>query len=328
MNTLLSARSHLGDVSSYRYAGLFVLLAVLWGVSFPAIRVGLPYMPPVLFAAARYDVAGLCLLGYVAVARDVWLPASDGDVLAILAGGAFLVAGNGLVFVGEQFTTSGVAAVVFSLVPIFTSAFAWLLLVDRGYAPVQIAGVLVGLAGVWIVADPEPSNLLAAVSVVTGEAATDVMASEVYGMWLVLLAAALVALGSVLVDRAEPRLTTAPLTAWAMVAGGVILHGVSLAAGERPAAVEVTAEAVAAVGYLGLFASALAYLVYFDLLDRFGPLEVNLVSYAVPVVAAVGGWLLLDEQVTPSVVGGFLVILAGFALVKHRQLRDWDVLAG
>lgn len=311
MNRLLSADRDGRDVSRLRDAGLFVLIAVLWGVSFPAITVGLPYMPPVLFAAGRYDTAGLFLLGYVAVVRDDWLPETVDDYGAILAGGAFLVAGNGLVFVGQQFTTSGVAAVVFSLVPIFTSAFAWVLLTDRRYTRTQVAGVVVGLAGVWVVADPEPTSL---------------MGAEVVGLWLVLLAAALVALGSVLVDRAEPTLSIVPLTAWSMFVGGVILHGISVGTGEPIADVEVTVEAVASVLYLGLFATALAYVVYFDLLDRFGPLEVNLVSYAVPVVAALAGWLLLDERITPTTIAGFFVILAGFALVKHRELREEDWL--
>lgn len=307
MNILLSSRFHWQGVPRHRYVGLFVLLAVLWGVSFPAIGVGLPYLPPVLFAAARYDTGGLFLLAYVVLVSNRWLPGTRGDVEAILAGGAFLVAGNGLVFVGEQFTTSGVAAVVFSLVPILTSAFAWLLLADRGYTRLQVVGVLVGLVGVWVVADPEP---------------TDLIGAQVVGMWIVLLAAALVALGSVLVDRAEPALSNPPLVAWSMVVGGVFLHALSLGVGESAGSVEVTAEAVLSVVYLGLFASALAYLVYFDLLERVGPLEINMVSYAVPVVAAGGGWILLDEPITLTTVAGFLVILAGFALLKHRELRE------
>jgi len=82
-----------------------------------------------------------------------------------------------------------------------------------------------------------------------------------------------------------------------------------------------------AVLYLGIFASAVAYIVYFDLLARYGPLEVNLVAYASPVVAAVAGWLLLAEPITPTTVGGFAVILAGFVLLKRRELRALAAVA-
>jgi len=72
---------------------------------------------------------------------------------------------------------------------------------------------------------------------------------------------------------------------------------------------------------IAVFATALAFLVYFFLLGAYGPLETNLVSYAVPIVATALGWALLDEQVTVWTGVGFLLILGGFALLKRRELR-------
>lgn len=307
MNNLISRGANRTRVSRYRHAASFLLLAVLWGVSFPAIDAGLGFLPPVLFAASRYSSGGVLLLAYVALVSDEWLPRTRNDWYAVLAGGAFVIGGNALVFLGQQYTTSGVAAVVFSLVPILTTAFAWLLMPRRSYSTSSIAGVLLGLIGVVIVADPSPAGMV-------GDEAT--------GAFLVFLAAVVVALGSVLLNRARPTLAIAPLTSWAMLLGGVLLHAASFAAGESLADATVTPTAVLSVLYLGVFASALAYAIYFHMLNEFGPLEINLVSYLVPVFAAIGGWVLVDQSITASVVLGFGVIFAGFVVLKHRQFAE------
>lgn len=299
---------HLLDrvVSRYRSLALFVGLAVLWGGSFPAIEVGLEYFPPVLFAAARYDVAGLVLLAYALVAAPRWRPTERADVSVIVASGLFMIAGNSLLFVGQQFTTSGVAAIIYSLVPILTTVAAWGLLPSERISAVGLVGILFGLVGVAAIARPDPANLLAA---------------DVVGKGLVTLAAVSVAIGSVLVRRSESTLPQTTFTAWSMLVGAAILHAFSAAAGESLAGVAFPPVALGVLGYLAVFATAVAFLIYFYLLETFGPLETNLVAYAVPVVATVLGWAWLDEPVTAWTILGFVLILTGFVVLKRVALR-------
>jgi drug/metabolite transporter (DMT)-like permease len=293
-------------VSRYRAVALFVTLGVLWGGSFPAIEVGLAYFPPVLFAAARYDFAGVLLLAYAAVAASRWLPAGRTDLYAVLASGTFLIAGNSLLFVGQQYTTGGVAAVIYSLVPILTTGLAWGLLPDERHTIAGIVGVLVGFVGVVVVARPDPANLLA---------------PGVVGKALVTFAAVSVALGSVLVRRADSTMPDTAFVAWSMLVGAAILHAFSAAAGESLAAVEMATPGVLSLAYIAVFATAAAFLIYFFLLGAYGALETNLVSYLVPVVATLLGWAYLDEPVTLWTVGGFGLILTGFVLLKRRELQ-------
>jgi drug/metabolite transporter (DMT)-like permease len=285
---------------------MFVGLAVLWGGSFPAIEVGLEYFPPVLFAAARYDVAGVLLLAYAAVATGRWRPVTRADAWVVLASGVFMIAGNSLLFVGQQFTTSGVAAILYSLIPILTTAFAWGLLPGERHSLVGFVGILLGLAGVAVIARPDPGNLLAA---------------DVVGKGLVGLAAVSVSLGSVLIRRSPADLPQTTFTAWSMLVGAVILHGFSVAAGESVTGVAIPPVAAGVLVYLAIFATAVAFLLYFALLESYGPLETNLVSYVVPVVATVTGWALLAEPVSAWTVLGFVLILAGFVLLKRSALR-------
>jgi drug/metabolite transporter (DMT)-like permease len=141
--------SRLVDVS------LFLLLSVLWGLSFPAIAVGLDYLPPLLFAAFRYDVAAVLLLAVAVLRIDVWLPRGRNNLAAICGGGLFLVAGNGLLFIGQQTVPSGVAAILQALVPIITALWAFVLLGER-LSRIGALGVATGHLGTVLVAQHEP----------------------------------------------------------------------------------------------------------------------------------------------------------------------------
>ncbi|HKL29878.1 MAG TPA: EamA family transporter [Natrialbaceae archaeon] len=291
----------------YRNAILFVVLAVVWGSAFTAIKAGLEYFPPVLFAAFRYDAAGLLILAYAALVTERWLPRGRSEWLLVVVGGTLMIAGyHAFLFVGEQGTTSAAAAIVVSLSPILTTGFARAFLPDERLTAVGILGLLIGFAGVVVLSNPDPNNLLEARTV---------------SLFLIFLAAASFALGSVLTRRIDADLPIETMEAWSMVIGAVVMHGASLAIAEPIREVQWTAEAILALGYLVVGASAVGFLIYFDLLDRLGPIQINLVSYAAPVAAALTGFLFLSETPTANTAAGFGFILVGFLLLKRDAIR-------
>ncbi|EMA57305.1 hypothetical protein C469_16273 [Halorubrum lipolyticum DSM 21995] len=290
---------------------MFLVLAAVWGSAFMAIKAGLAYFPPVLFAALRYDVAGVVMLAYAAYVVDDPIPRGR-DEWAVVAVGATLViaAYHAFLFIGESdpAVTSAVAAVIVSLSPVLTTVFARAFLPSERLTVVGVIGLVVGLVGAVVLAAPDPSNLAGGGTV---------------PKLLVLLAAASFALGSVLMRASDDDdLPIETMEAWSMLLGAALMHLLSLGLGESIADVAWTAEAVLALGYLSIAASGLGFLIYFDLLDRLGPIEINLVSYVAPVFAAVSGWLFLREAITVNTVAGFLIICAGFALVKRTAFRD------
>jgi len=286
--------------------GLFSLLATLWGFSFLAIEVGLASLEPVLFAAFRYAIAAVLLLGYALARRVDWRPVGRPNQVAILGGGVFLVAGNGLLFIGQQTVPSGVAAIMQSLVPVLTSLWALALLPEERVSTVGAAGILLGFVGVGLIVRPDPANLLG---------------SDVVGRLLILAQAASVALGGVIIQRARPGLDRAALSGWSMGLGGAILYAVSYGLGE-PFGLPSTPAGWAAVAYLGVFATALAFLIYYTLLEVRGALETSLVAYLVPVVATVIGIVVLGESITLATIAGFFLVFAGFVLLKRRAIAD------
>lgn len=293
-------------VSRLTTIALFSTLSVLWGLSFPAIAVGLDYLPPLLFAAFRYDVAALLLLSYAVLRIDEWRPRGRNDYSAVAGGGLFLVAGNGFLFVGQQTVPSAVAAILQAMIPIATALYALLLLGER-LSPIGSVGVGVGFVGIGFVVQPDPANVLA---------------GDTLGRLLVLGQVCSVSLGGVLIQRAEPTIGRISLTGWSMLVGAVVLHVASLGLGELLAGDAIVPVTVGVIVYLGVFSTAIAFFIYFTILEKHGAFQAALVAYLVPVVATVVGVVVLDETIGLPTLVGFGLVAAGFALLKRETIAD------
>ena len=296
-------------MSRYRNLVLFLVLAAVWGTAFVAIGAGLEHFPPVLFAALRYDIAGLIMLAYAAYAVGDVLPRGREQWLLVAIGSTFLIAAyHAFLFVGQQHTTAAAAAIVVSLSPVLTTGFARQLMPTDALSGAGLVGVTLGLVGVIVIARPQPDDLLA----------TNVVATV-----LVFFAAASFALGSVLTRRLDADMPIETMEAWSMLGGAALMHLLSLALREPiEPATWTHPEAVGALGYLALVASAFGFLLYFDLLERLGAVEINMVSYVAPIFTALFGWLYLGEVIDAATVFGFGLIAVGFVLVKRRALRE------
>ncbi len=285
---------------------MFLSLAVLWGLSFPAIAVGLEYLPPLLFAAFRYDVAAVLLLVYAVARTDGWIPHGRHNIQAIVGGGLFLVAGNGLLFIGQQTVPSGVASMMTALVPIITALWAFLLLGERVSA-IGAVGVAVGFVGLGLVIQPDPSNLLG---------------GGTFGRLLIVGQVLSVSLGGVLVQRAGPTIDRVPLTGWSMLVGALTLHVMSGVAGEYPTTAALGTVPLSMIVYLGVFSTAVAFLIYFTILEEQGAFEAALVGYLVPVVATIVGVFVLNESISWLTFVGFGLVAIGFALLKREAIVE------
>lgn len=288
-----------------------------------ATKVGLETLPPLLFAAVRFDLAAVLLFGFALSRGERLLPRSHAEWRPVLAGGALTIGvHHALLFTGQQYVESAVAAVLLGLIPVVTPALTRLTASTERLTPVGLLGVAFGFVGVVVIAEPDPSNLLG---------------SDLVGVAFVLASAVAFALGAVLTHDAESALPLVPTQAWMMLLGAVLLHAAVVAlpwdlavgaAGRGPAArgveflgVAWTPAAAAALLYLAVVAGAGGFLMYFWLLDRVGPVEVSLLEYVIPVFAAVSGWVALGETLDATTVLGFAAIFVGFVLVKRGAIR-------
>ncbi|WP_425603022.1 DMT family transporter [Halosolutus gelatinilyticus] len=298
-----------------RAIAFFVLASLFFGGTFVAAKAGLEYFSPLLFVAIRFDVAAIVLLGYVLVthSREELLPTTRGDLVGIFATGALVIGlTNALLFVGQQYATSAVAAIVFSLNPILTPVFAAVLLSDERLSLRGAVAMGLGLVGVALVVGPDTATLLG---------------GDALGRAILFAGTVSASLGAVLIRRADAPLSSTVRIAWGLPLAAILCHGFARAAGETTAAIAWTPAALVALGYVSIVAGVFAYIAYFALLDEAGAIRSSLLFYVVPVVSTVGGWAILGERIELVTVAGFLTIFAGFAVLGSASidLDDLDV---
>lgn len=285
---------------------LLVLLAAIWGTAFMFITMGLgPGRPffdaPVLFAAFRFDIAGLVILA-IALWRKADLRPRTRAQWAAIAIAAVLNVGayHAFLFWGQRFTSEAVASVIVGLNPLITTLLSRALLTDERVGWGGALGLGLALSGIVTLALLKGGSLLDARGL--GEIA-------------VVAAVASWSLGSILVRRSKHGMDVFAFTAWQMLAGAVLLHASAFAFREPVPTFDRAAWL--ALLYLALVSSAFGFIVYFTVLDRVGPIRSNLVSNIAPVFAAVAGVLVLHDPVEPRAILAFALIAAGFFLVAR-----------
>ncbi|WP_435065692.1 DMT family transporter [Halobaculum sp. EA56] len=284
----------------------FLALAAVWGTAFVATKAALATFPPVLLAALRFDIAAAALFAVAVVAGDGRLrPAGRGDLAPILTGGAFSIGlHHALLFTGQQYVASAVAATLLGLIPVLTPVAARVLRPEERLDAVGAAGVLVGFAGLVLIANPDLGGLSANLGAVF------VFASAV--AWVA---------GAVTTREDDATLGPLALQAWMALVGALLLHVAAAALGQAPWGVTATREGVAWLVYLAVVPGAGGFLLYFRLLDRLGPIRAGLLEYAIPPFAALFGFLVLGERLAEHTVWGFACILLAFLLVQREPIR-------
>lgn len=293
--------------SSYRTAIFFLLTSFFFGSSFVAIKVGVRYIPPLMFAALRFIVGGGLLLLVLAVTRDEWYPQSKRDLLGIAAVGVFIITvQNAALNVGIQYIPSPAAAIVFGLIPLVTTGFAELLIPEESPTASDVFGIIIGFVGVSIVVRPSPEALFG---------------GEMLGYFLVFIAVVGISLGSVLLQQTKPELGMLPMSAWGMLLGGCVTFVGGIGIGESVMAIEWTATSVLSLVYLSTAVAIVGYSLYFHLILEIGSHKANLLSYLDPVMASLVAWVLTGRMIAPLTAVGFVVIFLGFVVLEHRMLR-------
>jgi len=279
--------------------GAFAALYLIWGSTYLAIRIGVETWPPMLLAGIRYVLAGGILYLWLRW-RGAPAPSPGEWRAATLLGLLLLAGGNGGVTVAEDLgVASGVAALAVATVPLFTLLFG--LLWGHRNSGLEWAGICLGLTGIALLT------------------LGDNMQASPQGAALVIGAAASWALGSVW-GRHLPTPAGSMASASQMLAGGVVLLAGSLLSGER---LERLPDAAgwAALAYLAVFGSIVAYSAYLYLLRTVRPAAATSYAYVNPVVAVLLGVFFAGEQVGRAEALAMPVILTAVILIGLPQWR-------
>jgi drug/metabolite transporter (DMT)-like permease len=314
------------DVRSW---AVFLFLSLIWGSSFLFIAVALDEGIAPLSIVAYRSLFGAILLGAVVLVVGGRVPLDAGlwQRMAVL-GFTNIVVPMGLIAWSQQYISSGMAAIINAMVPLFTLLLAVWLLHDERFTRARTAGLGIGFVGVVLLASPS-----------IGAAGDDQDALlALAGMGAVVLASVSYAVAAVYTRRhltghpvirrsdgshREPR--PVEVAFGSTVMGFLIVAALALLL-ERPEGGLVTVPASglawAALLALGLLGTGLAYLLFFRLIESWGATRTTLVTYIIPLVAIVLGFVLLEERLLPIELAGAALIIGGVVLV-NANLDRW-----
>jgi len=284
--------------------GAFWLLGSIWGSSFLWIKIAVSEIGPATLAAVRLLFG---LLGLLAVMRlrRLAMPRSTADLPAYLFMGLFNTA---LPFIlipwGETRIDSGMAAILNATVPLFTIVIAHFWLADERMTATRLAGLLVGFGGVVVLMNRD-----------LGAAGST---HSIWGQLAVLAASASYALAATF-SRRHLRGHSPLLQATMVVLFADAFVWLAVAAGERPLHLPAHTITWFGLAWLGLLGSCAAYLLYFYLINAWGPTRASLVTYVFPVIGLLLGIAFLRETADWRLLAGSVLVVAGIAVVNLRR---------
>ena len=285
------------------------LLAIAWGLNWPAVKIMLSVLPP--FAARGLGLgAGVVLLVGLALWRRLPLWPQRAAWPAVAIGGVLTVAVFNICTAFAQLTTStSRAAVLTFTMPLMSAALAWWLLGERPDRRGAIALALGG-TGVAVLAAPVLQGLA---SPMNGA----VPGASAWGLLLPLAAALAWALGTVATKRWPPPGERIVLTAWQLGIGASVASLASLVFGEALPAVWPP-QVLLALAWHVCIATAVAYVLWYRLLASASATVSSLTTLAVPVVGVIGAMALVGDRPSGADWLGFGLVLGGAALAVLR----------
>lgn len=286
---------------------IFALLTMMWGSAYGLIGEALKGLPPEAVVAGRLSLAAVLLLALMRAAGERLQPFSDTRAWAYH--GAQALTGFVLPFLfishAQQEVSSSLAALFLASVPILVAASAPILFASERMNRTTLAGVLVGFAGMVVMVGPAPLRE---------------MAQGRIGAQMLLLGSAVCYAASMLVARGTPVRISARAFAAGAVSLAALFSLIPLALADWSVARFAPSSLLAVVG-LAVFPSALAQVLYLQLIRRTSAGFVALNNYTVPVFASVVGVGLLGEQLSAHQLAGFGVVLAGVWLAQAGRRR-------
>jgi drug/metabolite transporter (DMT)-like permease len=284
---------------------IFIVLGFFWGSSYLFIKIGVDHgLEPFTLIMFRLLI-GFCLLAtVVAVARQP-LPREPRMYGHLFVMGAINIAiPFSLITFAENIPSidSSLASVINSAVPLFVIVIAAIFLPGEMITVNRLVGLLVGFVGV---------------AILVGLDLTDLGSANAVGELALIGATISYAIGNVYAKRYVHGLRPM-VPALMQVFFGLVITATLAFATEHPLDVAWTPESLVSVFWLGLLGSGLAYLAYFQTLQRWGATRTSLVAYLLPIWGIGLGALVLSEPITPNMIVGAALIIGGIALVNSR----------
>ncbi|MSO63288.1 MAG: hypothetical protein EXQ50_14585 [Acidobacteria bacterium] len=282
----------------------FVAVCIIWGTTYLAIHVALETVPVLLVAGLRWMSAGVLLCGLLlAMGKRLPPPRMWGPL--ILLGVLMNTVGNGFVVFAQQYVASGLTAVMIATTPFWSALLERMLPNGERFSTRALIGLAIGFSGIVILVWPEMSQGGAGGRAFVG------------GVIAIQLACIGWVIGTSYARRHELGNDPFPSTALQMVFSGVMLLSAATVHGDW-AELSFTPRTLAAMAYLSVAGSLVAYSAYIYAIQHLRLSLVSLYAYINPIIAVALGTVLLREPLSPRILLAALLVLAGTWIVGRK----------
>lgn len=293
--------------SSSRFLEFLLLgvLALLWGSSYLWIKLGLATLPPLTLMAGRVTTA-IAFLAAILWFSGKRLPGLGDPIWRrfMVQGLLIGVAPYWLIAWGQQWVPTGTTAILNSTTPIFAFLITWAITRQEPATLLKLIGAIIGFGGVTLV---------------IGLDALGGVGTAVLPQAAILLSSVAYAVGAIYsrkLDGVDPVAAAAA----AMTCALAVMWPIAIVV-DRPWTLTPSAMSLMAMATLGILSTGLGFSIYFRLTRTLGPIAVTTQSYLRAPVGVLLGAAILGETVSPSVIGGLLLVVAGVVAmtVSARQ---------
>jgi drug/metabolite transporter (DMT)-like permease len=277
---------------------VYAVLVLIWSSTWVSIKIGLEDLPPLFGAGVRFALAGVLLLGGAALTRR---SLRTDPVLAIVLGVFPFATTYGLIYWGEQHIPSGLTAVLFGVLPLYTALLAASVLPDEPLRTRLLVGIGIAIAGLALAFS---ESLELGDDELAGIAAVAVVVSPIAS-----------AIGTITIKTRGGALDALVVNGWGMLGAGVLLLLAS-APTETWAETNWSAEAIGSILYLALLGTAFTFVALTLLLREMTAVATSFISVLIPFGALAFGAALEDETVTGTAILGAALVAAGIAVAQ------------
>ena len=288
---------------------LLILLSAIWGSAFIAIKISVETMNPATVASLRLIIGALFLYTYYKFKGVNEILSFN--ILSII----FLIGlvGNFIPFFliswSEQFIQSNTAGLLLSVAPILTLIFSHFFTKDDKFTYRKFFSILIGLVGtIFIIgidtifdfSDNNSQNLIPKLAIITAAFGYVISAILAYNL---------------------NKISTLTITTYVTVFAALISLPFMIISEIFNTSI-IQSKSIVSLLYLGIFPTAIAFVLRFYIISKAGPIFLSYVAYLIPIFAIFWGYILLKETITIQTGIGVLFVLIGVFISKKTNVQN------
>ena len=299
--SFVKSRSRLLDYTTVGF------LALVWGLAWPFTIVGLRDSDPLMIASLRSILGGIGLWGWRA--RSTSKEQFSGRLfwVTFIAATCWVGIPMALTAWALQYISGGLGSIVQSTTPFFVAIFSYFMLREQELSAAKIFGLIIGFIGIIILFSDDPVEVQGGLALVGGAA--------------ILLTSVLIGFAQVYSRRHFKGRDLLGFNMYVLLIAGFETLPFCFVGGLPR--FSLTVELALSILYLGILATAIPFVLYFELFQRVNIVVLSMVSYIIPVVAVVSGIVWLGERMTPTdVVGSCMVLFGVLIATQYRVVQS------